>query len=558
MRKLLLFFSLILAFICAKSQSEALTPAGSLNITKEVKPPILNLVSAVSFVEPSGNNAIDADERCKIIFTVKNSGMGDGIGLSGKINATGSTAGLSYSGFSIPTIKVGTTTTIEFPITSNMDTEDGTAEFVVEITEPNGFGLDKQYLNVSTRKFVSPMLEIVDYSVTGNNAGVLEKKSPFDLQLLLQNTQYGLAENIEMTINVPAGVFILSGNETTSFEFMKAGEQQSVVCQIIVSDKFTQDNIPIKVSISEKYGKYSKNKDINLKINQQLAAGKIDVKPVVENNKPDIVIGSLTSDVDKNIPVNNSKTPNRFALIFGNEDYHSYQRTLNSEADVAFAINDASVFKEYCVNALGVEERNVTLITNATVGAMSRAIETTCKLLKQKGSNAELIFYYAGHGFPDEVTKEPYIIPVDVSAANLSASIKLYDLYAMLSNTGAGKITIFMDACFSGGGREAGPLAVRGVKVEPKKETLNGNIVVFSATKNDQTALPYDKQQHGMFTYFLLKKLQQSSTQCSYQDLYEFINDGVSEYSLRVHSKDQNPEINAAQNVLGMWNDWHF
>lgn len=53
MRKLLLFFSLILAFICAKSQSEALTPAGSLNITKEVKPPILNLVSAVSFVEPS-------------------------------------------------------------------------------------------------------------------------------------------------------------------------------------------------------------------------------------------------------------------------------------------------------------------------------------------------------------------------------------------------------------------------------------------------------------------------------------------------------------------------
>ena len=45
------------------------------------------------------------------------------------------------------------------------------------------------------------------------------------------------------------------------------------------------------------------------------------------------------------------------------------------------------------------------------------------------GPQAELIVYYAGHGFPDEITKEPYLVPVDVSGTDLSAAIKLEDLY---------------------------------------------------------------------------------------------------------------------------------
>ena len=35
--------------------------------------------------------------------------------------------------------------------------------------------------------------------------------------------------------------------------------------------------------------------------------------------------------------------------------------------------------------------------------------------MEKLGPDGELIFYYAGHGFPDEQTKEPYLIPVDVN-----------------------------------------------------------------------------------------------------------------------------------------------
>ena len=52
-------------------------------------------------------------------------------------------------------------------------------------------------------------------------------------------------------------------------------------------------------------------------------------------------------------------------------------------------------------------------------------------IIKKLGSTAELIVYYAGHGYPDETTKVPYLIPVDVPASDLSYAIKLDDFYKM-------------------------------------------------------------------------------------------------------------------------------
>ena len=68
----------------------------------------------------------------------------------------------------------------------------------------------------------------------------------------------------------------------------------------------------------------------------------------------------------KNIPSIQTKNPNKFALIIGNEDYTSRQTGLTSESNVAFAVNDAKIFKEYCVNTFGVLEENIQFLTNAT------------------------------------------------------------------------------------------------------------------------------------------------------------------------------------------------
>ncbi len=45
---------------------------------------------------------------------------------------------------------------------------------------------------------------------------------------------------------------------------------------------------------------------------------------------------------------------------------------------------------------------------------------------------------------------------------------------------------------------------------------IRGNMVVFSASSAEQSALPFANEKHGMFTYYLLKKFQESVPRPAY------------------------------------------
>lgn len=265
-----------------------------------------------------------------------------------------------------------------------------------------------------------------------------------------------------------------------------------------------------------------------------------------------------TSDIDSNIPQASKQNPYRFALIIGNEDYSSFQRDLNNEVNVEFAVNDANTFKEYAVKTLGVPSDQVILLTNAKSIEMDRAFRQISLISKNSNGKAEIIFYYAGHGFPDEVTKEPYLIPVDVSANDLKYAFKLADIYKQFTEFPNKKVTVFLDACFSGGARNQGLVAARGVKVKPKENMLTGNLVVFSASSGDQSAMPYKEKGHGLFTYFLLKKLQESKGQTTYKELSEYISEQVGLKSVLVNKKEQNAQTNTSMGIKDIWSNWGF
>jgi len=262
------------------------------------------------------------------------------------------------------------------------------------------------------------------------------------------------------------------------------------------------------------------------------------------------------SDVDQNIPQNPSTNSYRFALIIGNEDYSSHQVDLKNESNVDFARNDASAFKDYCINTLGLPEKNITFMLDATSGQISQGINKLKLLSKVSGGKSQLIVFYAGHGLPDEVTKEPYLIPVDVNGANVTSGIKLQDVYANLTEFPAERVTIYLDACFTGGARNAGLIESRGVKVRPKEGVLKGNIVVFSSSSGEQSSLPFADAKHGMFTYYLLKKLQETKGDVSYSELYDFLNERISIESILVNSKEQNPVVNTSRDVSETWKLW--
>jgi hypothetical protein len=68
-------------------------------------------------------------------------------------------------------------------------------------------------------------------------------------------------------------------------------------------------------------------------------------------------------------------------------------------------------------------------------------------------------------------------------------------------------------------------------------------MVVLSASSGEQVSLPYPGQYHGLFTYYLLKKLQSTAGTCSLAELGDYVQGEVSRQSLLLHSRQQTPEI---------------
>jgi hypothetical protein len=131
----------------------------------------------------------------------------------------------------------------------------------------------------------------------------------------------------------------------------------------------------------------------------------------------------------------------------------------------------------------------------------------------------------------------------------------LDDLYSALALNPSRGILVFLDACFSGSARDAGMLAsARGTKLKPRENTLPGNVVVFSAASNDETAWPYIDKQHGLFTYYLLKKIQETKGEVSCKELSEYIIENVFKTAIKLNNKPQNPTVKAGKEIINWEN----
>lgn len=252
---------------------------------------------------------------------------------------------------------------------------------------------------------------------------------------------------------------------------------------------------------------------------------------------------SFVSDVDMNIPQTDLIKRNTFAVIIGNEDYSTYQVDLNNEVNVDFAKNDAILFQKYLTLTLGVPKQNTTLLLNGTAGQINQAIHKLVSLAQVYNGEAELIFYYAGHGLPDDKTHESYLMPVDISGYTIQYGINLNDLYEQLTKYPIKRALVFIDACFSGAARNESLTAMRGVKVVPKEYPIKQDLVVFTSSSGTQSSLGYDQMGHGFFTYFLLKHIQQSKGNISLLKLGENVSQDVRRNSVLIKNKEQTPQI---------------
>jgi hypothetical protein len=256
------------------------------------------------------------------------------------------------------------------------------------------------------------------------------------------------------------------------------------------------------------------------------------------------------SDVDINIPVTGRKNTGTFALIIGNEDY-------KNEIKVKYAKNDASTFREYLIKTIGVPPEQIHYVENASYGTMLSEIVWIKSVARAYREDAKLIFYYAGHGMPDNESKSAYLLPADGIASQTRTAIKVDELYDELNEFPTKQVTVFLDACFSGAARDGMLASGRGVIIKPKANIIKGNLVVFTAVSGDQTAHPYEEKSHGLFSYFLFKKIQESNGSVTYKELGDYISKEVSRRSV-IKGKEQTPKVNVSQKINEDWGNWSF
>ena len=547
MKKLVLFLA-ILFCVNVMAQDNVSAPM-DFNIRKDVVPAVLSVVPrTLQFVDEDDNGVIDANEQCKVRFQIVNEGRGDGYGCVAQTTFTGATQGVTISDVQLPIIPAGGKYWVEIPIEATAQTTTGEIALSIIVNEPNGFSTEKIQSTIGTHKLKTPYVNVVSYKVLGSTSGTLERRRPFNLQVIVQNTDQGAAENVRVNVTFPANVSRIGGEvESVTLPQLKAGESHLFEYELIANQEAAEE-LDIKIDLAEKEGRFAQDANIPLQFGQHIG-GSIAMNVERRDQEVEIKRVSLTSEVDENIPVTTKENRNTFAVIIANENYQSV-------ASVPYALNDGNIFREYCLKTLGIPEKQIKYMPNATgnqIKAQVNWLQDICEVFE----DVHVIFYYAGHGIPDESSRTAYLLPVDGVGTDVTTGYKLDNLYAALGSLPVENVTVFMDACFSGSKREEGMLAsARGVAIKAKSGQPQGKMVVFSAAQGDETAYPNNEEHHGMFTFYLLKKLQETKGEVTLQELGEYIVKQVSQQSILLNGKSQTPCVTPSSAVGGEWREW--
>ena len=203
--------------------------------------------------------------------------------------------------------------------------------------------------------------------------------------------------------------------------------------------------------------------------------------------------------------------PNGVAVVVGNRHYE------DGVPEVLYAHRDAAAFREYLVGVRGFDPDNIIELTDATQGEMTRTFGSASShegqlyyfLPDRLGGTSEVVVFYSGHGVPG-TDGEAYLATADadLGTAHLTA-YPLAQLYTNLGKLPAKSVTVYLDACFSGGS-QGGALPTSASPIYRAAALPTGvaqEMTVLAAASDNELASWDEQAGHGMFTHHLLDAL---------------------------------------------------
>lgn len=237
--------------------------------------------------------------------------------------------------------------------------------------------------------------------------------------------------------------------------------------------------------------------------------------------------------------------PHDWGLIIGIEDYAHLPR-------VDFARKDALVVKEYFIKVLGVPEHNIISLidSDATKARISGYLKKYIPANVSKETT--LYVYFAGHGAPDMEKGDPYLVPYDGDTLFIEETgYKLKTFYKEINELDVNQTYIFLDSCFSGVAARAAEMLTKGSRPALLKVEDIGlatqEVIALSAASSGQASNPYPKEQHGLFTYYLIKALSGQADEnedrfVTIKEIYNYVSKHVTRIARRM-GREQTPAI---------------
>ncbi|HIE30339.1 TPA: hypothetical protein EYP66_24025, partial [Candidatus Poribacteria bacterium] len=400
------------------------------------------MIENIRLDEPSGNQALDADETGKITFQISNSGKGTATKVQVKLTTDvqglnpRTNGGLSYKqSQTIPNIAPNSSQTVEIPVSATDTIASAQVQLKVEVLE-GGVGADAEpvILAFETRKLKPPQLKIASSAIDdddegesqGNANGKIEPGEQVEVDVIIQNVGVGDAENVLAQVSVPQNVVYASESHRFDLGKIEAGKWQKLHFSIWVNKRYADEEIPLGIYVKEKRERFSLSETLSLPLNKVIESPEIFAFTAQDETSETSIESapSLAIDVDVNIPETSMNNPNAIAVVIGNRDYQN-----KNVPKVAYAIRDATVMKDYLIKTFGFKEGNILFHENATQAQFNSLFGTEKEYKGRlfdlvKPEKSDVFIYYSGHGAPDPESDQGYFVPVDCDPRRVKLNIK--------------------------------------------------------------------------------------------------------------------------------------
>jgi caspase domain-containing protein len=239
----------------------------------------------------------------------------------------------------------------------------------------------------------------------------------------------------------------------------------------------------------------------------------------------------------------------QWAVIIGVGGYEN-----SAVPRLRYSVADADAIYQTLISA-GFKKENILLLTDKTERKPTlRNIKWALGTFLARSAHKDdlVMIYFAGHG-ASEVDQRgierdglsKYLVPVDADPDDLySTALPMDEMQNVLARIEAERITVFLDACYSGaaGGRTFASTKTRTVNVDDiflDRLTRSKGRAIVTASRPSELSIELAELGHGIFTYYLVRGLQGYADNnrdgiVSLQELYEYLAHEVSRKSRQV------------------------